>query len=511
MIHERLLRAVGDSHGPHPYDRPEELLADLDQMAASLSAHGGRLLANGRVARVRRLVSTIGFHLATLDIRQHAVVHHEALAPLFAALDVDYAALDRPARTGLLAGELASRRPLAPPATSDSATLELFRVVRQGLDRAGDGVMKSYIVSMTQGVDDVLAPAVLAKEVGLVDVPGDVARIGFVPLFETIDDLRSIGTVLRDLLAVPAYRRLVELRGDVQEVMVGYSDSNKDGGITTSQWEIHKALREIVAVSDETGIRIMVFHGRGGTVGRGGGPTNAAILGQPAGSVNGSMKITEQGEVIADKYGLPRLAQRNLDLALSAVLEATVAHRVPRNDPATVAEWSEVMELMSGAAFAAYREFLERPGLVEYFTTSTPVEELAAMNIGSRPARRDHRRSWVSTGCGPSRGCSVGRSRARSSRAGSASAPRSSAARDAGPRRHARDDVRRVAVLRDVPVQRRDDPGQDGSRHRPQLCRPPRRPVAASPLRRRRGGARSDRRRVVGAHRAATCSATCRC
>jgi phosphoenolpyruvate carboxylase len=388
VIHERLLRAVGDSHGSHAYRRPDELVADLDRMAESLASHGGPLLAEGRVARVRRLVSTIGFHLATLDIRQHAVVHHEALAPLFEALGVDYAGLDRAGRTARLADELASRRPLAPPATSDSPVLELFGVIRRGLDRAGDQVMKSYIVSMTQGVDDVLAPAVLAKEVGLVDVPGEVARIGFVPLFETIGDLWAIGTVLRELLAVPAYRRLVELRGNVQEVMVGYSDSNKDGGITTSQWEIHKALREIAAVSEETGIRVMVFHGRGGTVGRGGGPTNAAILGQPAGSVNGSMKITEQGEVIADKYGLPRLAQRNLDLALSAVLEATVAHRVPRNEPAVVDRWSAVMESMSSAAFAAYREFLERPGLVEYFTTSTPVEELAAMNIGSRPARR---------------------------------------------------------------------------------------------------------------------------
>ncbi|MFT5201792.1 MAG: phosphoenolpyruvate carboxylase [Candidatus Aldehydirespiratoraceae bacterium] len=388
VMHERLLRAVGDSAGLGAYELPTELLDDLDQIADSLNAHGGGLLANGRVARVRRLVSTIGFHLATLDIRQHAVRHHEALAPLFESIGIDYAALDRAGRTSLLAEELASRRPLAPPSHNPEQALELFTVVRDGIERGGEDVMKSYIVSMTQGVDDVLAPAVLAREVGLVDIPGGVARIGFVPLFETIDDLRAIGTVLRDLLAVPAYRRLVELRGDVQEVMVGYSDSNKDGGITTSQWEIHKALREIAAVSEETGIKVMVFHGRGGTVGRGGGPTNSAILGQPAGSVVGAMKITEQGEVIADKYGLPRLAQRNLDLALSAVLEATVAHRVPRNDEATMAEWNNVMEQMSEAAFGAYREFLERPGLVEYFTTSTPVEELGAMNIGSRPARR---------------------------------------------------------------------------------------------------------------------------
>ena len=396
VIHERLLRTAGDSVGPYAYQRSEELMTDLDQIAASLAAHHGELLARGRVTRVRRLVATIGFHLATLDIRMHTKVHHAALAELFTSLGTDYAALDRAARTGLLAAELASRRPLAPPALASAPdALELFDVIRQSIDRAGSGVIESYIVSMTAGVDDVLAPAVLAREVGLVDIPGGVARIGFVPLFETIDDLRSIGPVLRELLGTPAYRRLVELRGDVQEVMVGYSDSNKDGGITTSQWEIHKALREIAAVSEETGIRIIVFHGRGGTVGRGGGPTNAAILGQPAGSVAGSMKITEQGEVIADKYGLPRLAQRNLDLALSAVLEATVGHRKPRNDPATVAEWDAVMELMSAAAHAAYRGFLERPGLVDYFTASTPVEELAAMNIGSRPARRSSAGSGI--------------------------------------------------------------------------------------------------------------------
>ncbi|GJM37826.1 MAG: phosphoenolpyruvate carboxylase [Acidimicrobiales bacterium] len=388
VMHERLLRTVGDAPGPLAYQRPSELLADIDQMAASLAANNGALLARGRVARVRRIVDTIGFHLATLDVRQHARILHEALAERFAPLDVDYGSLTREERTALLAGELDSRRPLAPPTSDASPTIELFDVIRRGLDRSGDDVIKSVIVSMTEGVDDVLAPAVLAREVGLVDIPGGVARVGFVPLFETIGDLRACGEVLRELLAVPAYRRLVELRGDVQEVMVGYSDSNKDGGITTSQWEIHKALREIAAVSDETGVRVMVFHGRGGTVGRGGGPTNAAILGQPAGSVNGSMKITEQGEVIADKYGLPRLAQRNLDLALSAVLEATVAHRTPRHPAETVGAWNDVMELMSESAFGAYRAFLERPGLVEYFTTSTPVEELAEMNIGSRPARR---------------------------------------------------------------------------------------------------------------------------
>ena len=389
VIHQRLLETMAQPPGPRAYGSPAEIEADLTVMAQSLEANGGSLLARGRLARVRRIVAMVGFHLATLDIRENAAVHHEALGGLFAELGTDYLALSRSERAALLAAELESRRPLDPSAGSDTkGSLALFAALRHALDQYGDGAIESYIVSMTQGVDDVLAPAVLAREVGLVDIPGGVARLGFVPLFETIADLRGIGTMLRELFAIPSYRRLVQIRGDVQEVMVGYSDSNKDGGITTSQWEIHKALRQIAEVSAETGIRMVVFHGRGGTVGRGGGPTNAAILSQPAGVVAGAMKITEQGEVIADKYGLPRLAQRNLDLALSAVLEATLAHQSPRHGQGGIDAWNDVMELMSARAYEAYRSLLDTPGFAEYFQTSTPVEELAAMNIGSRPARR---------------------------------------------------------------------------------------------------------------------------
>ena len=389
VIHQRLQETAGEPPGPRAYGSPAEMEFDLAVMARSLEASGGSLLARGRLARVRRILAMIGFHLATLDIRENAAVHHQALSELFAELGIDYQALSRPERAAVLAAELESRRPLAPPAGSDArGSLALFAVLRQAHGQYGPDVIESYIVSMTQGVDDVLAAAVLAREVGLVDIPRGTALLGFVPLFETIDDLRGVGSMLRELFAIPAYRRLVEIRGDVQEVMVGYSDSNKDGGITTSQWEIHKALRQIAEVSAETGIRMVVFHGRGGTVGRGGGPTNAAILSQPAGVVDGAVKITEQGEVIADKYGLPRLAQSNLDLALSAVLEATLHHRNPRHGHGGIDAWNDVMELMSSRAYQAYRGLLDTPGFVEYFQTSTPVEELAAMNIGSRPARR---------------------------------------------------------------------------------------------------------------------------
>jgi len=389
VMHQRLLEAAETPPGPRAYTRPTELVDDLDMLSRSLLSAGGALIANGSLARVRRLVDLVGFHLATLDIRQHASKHHAALASLFAAVGTDYESLDKPGRAQVLADELGSPRPLAAPQTgSADETRELFQVIRERMDSYGDDIIESYIVSMTQGVDDILAPAVLARDVGLVDLSADVARLDFVPLFETIEDLQAIGPVLRELFAIPAYRKLVQLRGDVQEVMVGYSDSNKDGGITTSQWEIHKALRTISEVADETGIEITVFHGRGGTVGRGGGPTHAAILSQPAGAIRGAMKTTEQGEVIADKYALPEIANRNLDLAFSAVVEASVAHRKPRNAPDDVALWNDVMETMSTAAFARYRAFVEQDGLVEYFNTATPVEELGAMNIGSRPSRR---------------------------------------------------------------------------------------------------------------------------
>ena len=392
VIHRRLVEAGRPMPGPAAYDSADELGHDLAVIARSLEANHGGLLARGRLARVRRIVAMIGFDLATLDIREHAERHHRALSRLFAPLGIDYAGLSGAERAALLAEELAGPRPLALLGRSLGAdaedVLELFRVLRHQMDARGDQIVQSYIVSMTRGVEDVLAPAVLAREVGLVDLGAGVARLGFVPLFETIDDLRSVGPVLRELLAVEPYRRLVELRGGTQEVMVGYSDSNKDGGITTSQWEIHKALRAIAEVSAATGVRVTVFHGRGGTVGRGGGPTHASILGQPPGAVSGSVKITEQGEVIADKYGLPRLAHRNLDLAFAAVVEASMSHRSPRNDPAVTRRWDHVMETASGAAYEAYRAFLQAPGFVEYFRTSTPVEELAEMNIGSRPARR---------------------------------------------------------------------------------------------------------------------------
>ncbi len=391
---ERALAADGRG-AEAAYDQSAELCADLDRMNESLRDTGAEVVAKGKLSTLRRLARTIGFHLATLDIRQHTRHHHDALAGLFESIGTPYPT-EGADRFALLSNELQVPRPFAPSGTPDLGdALGLFTTLREQMDRFGDSIVESYIVSMTQGPDDILAPAVLAREVGLIDLSRDIARIGFVPLFETIDDLRAITEIMDALLNDPGYRRIVELRGNIQEVMVGYSDSNKDGGISTSQWEIHKALRTVREVSKRHGVEIPVFHGRGGTVGRGGGPTHDAILAQPSGVITGLMKTTEQGEVIADKYSRPRLARRNLDLAYSAMLESTLMHTESRIGDEARDRWSGVMEIVSDNAYASYRNLIEDDSLVPYFTTSTPVEELGALNIGSRPARRQGTTSGI--------------------------------------------------------------------------------------------------------------------
>ncbi len=397
FIHERLVNtrrrlAEDTPHQPgRDFAGADELLTELAVMRRSLLDHHGELIATGTLDRLIRRVSAFGFRMATMDVREHAGAHHEVLRRLFARIEVDYPE-GAAARAMLLAGELAGRRPLSSRTTrlaGDAArTLATFHTIRTALDRFGDDTIESYIVSETRSVADVLAPAVLAREAGLVDLAADIARIGFVPLFETIDEVRFADEILDALLSCEPYRRIVFLRGGLQEVMLGYSDSNKHAGITTSQWELYKASRRLRDTAFRHGVELRIFHGRGGTVGRGGGPTGEAILAQPWGTVDGRIKITEQGEVIADKYGLPSLAAANLELALAATLEASVLHRTSRQPDHVLERWDACMDVVSDAAYASYRELIDSPDLLAYFTTATPVEELASLNIGSRPARR---------------------------------------------------------------------------------------------------------------------------
>jgi phosphoenolpyruvate carboxylase len=382
-------RAVGEGV---PYKDAAEFMADLDVIDASLRQDRSAMLADGRLRRLRRAARTFGFHLATVDLRQNADVHEQVIAELLreARVAADYLAQGEASRQALLLAELATPRPLRSPfATySDLARGELAIVEQAARVHAalGPESIRQYVISKTESVSDLLEVAVLLKEAGLV-VPGDkpASRVQIVPLFETIGDLRRAPETMRAWFALPQAKSMVASLGGVQEVMLGYSDSNKDGGYVTSNWELYKAETELVAAFREAGVRLRFFHGRGGTVGRGGGPSYDAILAQPPGSVQGELRLTEQGEVIASKYANRDIGQRNLEALVAATVRATL-DEAPREEHA---EYHAAMEEISTAAFAAYRGLVyETPGFVEYFRASTPIREIAELNIGSRPASR---------------------------------------------------------------------------------------------------------------------------
>ena len=373
---------AGLPHFPgRDYQNTAELLQDFEIMRSSLEANNGSLIANGLIDRIMRSINAFGLTHATMDIREHSETHHKVLNQLFGGSDEEL--IDKCLRSDTNADTKNLDE-------QGSKCFKTFTAINELIDRYGNEVIESYIISMTKSSNDVMAAVLIAKNAGLISLKEDksFAKIGFVPLLETVAELRAAGEILDNLLSNKNYRKIVDLRGGVQEIMLGYSDSNKDAGITTSQWEIHKAQRKLRDIAIKHGVKLRLFHGRGGSVGRGGGPTYDALIALPWGSIDGQIKMTEQGEVISDKFGLPALAKENLELTLAAALEATVLNRKPRQPSKDLRNWDECMDLISENAFKAYRELVDQKDLPAYFYASTPVEQLGNMFLGSRPSRR---------------------------------------------------------------------------------------------------------------------------
>ena len=385
---ETTRRPVGEAA---PYASVKEFKADLDVLERSLIANNSGVIARGRLRSLRRAVDCFGFHLARLDIRQNSAVHERTVAELFDAAipGMSYLDLNEEARINLLLSELRSARPLTSAFVKYSeetlGELAVFRAAAEAHARFGTDVIHQCIISMCKGMSDMLEVAVLLKEVGLIN-PSGRSAINIVPLFETIEDLQASSGIMDRMLSLHDYRKLVDSRGGVQEVMLGYSDSNKDGGFVTSGWELYKAEIELVEVFERHHVRLRLFHGRGGSVGRGGGPSYDAIIAQPGGAVNGQIRITEQGEIISSKYSNPEVGRSNLEILAAATLEASLLH--PRQS-APRKEYLTAMEQLSALAFKAYRGLVyETEGFADYFWGSTVITEISTLNIGSRPASR---------------------------------------------------------------------------------------------------------------------------
>lgn len=381
--------------GLGPYRNSGEMLSDLDVIDDSLRTNGSALLADDRLARLRDAADVFGFHLCGLDMRQNSEIHEQVVTELLAWAGVhsDYASLSEPERVEVLVAELSTRRPLVREGAvlSELARkeLDILEAAARAVHRLGAEAVPVYIISMCQSASDMLEAALLLKESNLLDLSGDehYAPVAIVPLFETIDDLQRGSAILEAALGVPLYRAMVTARGDSQEVMLGYSDSNKDGGYLAANWALYRAELDLVQFARAAAIRLRLFHGRGGTIGRGGGPSYDAILAQPPGAVNGSLRITEQGEVIAAKYAEPRIAHRNLESLIAATLESTLLDVEGLGSDAEPAYL--VLDELADRAQRSYSELVHgTAGFVDYFEQSTPVSEIGSLNIGSRPAQR---------------------------------------------------------------------------------------------------------------------------
>jgi len=388
-----------------PYAEPEEFTRDLQILVDSLKRHHGAALIQPRLSSLKRASEIFGFHLATLDMRQSSDVHERVLTELFARAKTaqSYADLTEEEKVALLLEELNRPRLLYSPyvgySTETESELAILRAAREIRQRYGERAIRNYIISHTETVSDLLEVLLLQKETGLLRAEwSDATTQGLeaqmelmvIPLFETIPDLRCAARIMESFMSLPQVRHLILKQGDLQEVMLGYSDSNKDGGFLTSNWELYKTETQLVELFDRAGVKLRLFHGRGGTVGRGGGPSYEAILAQPARTVNGQIRLTEQGEIIASKFSNPEIGRRNLELLVAATLEASLTpHAVGGKRAKQLADFEEVMDELSNRAYQAYRNLVyETPGFTDYFFSATPIAEIAELNIGSRPASR---------------------------------------------------------------------------------------------------------------------------
>ena len=381
----------GGSHSGEAYETPEGFVSDLNILDRAMRENGSKTIAMGRMRRILRAVDCFGFHLASLDMRQSSEVHGDTIAELFQAIDPDlnYAETGEDERIALLTQELTNGRPLVRPNWSYSAQcqseLDILATAADAHRRFGRHSIPNSIISNTQSASDLLELAVLLKQVGLVQ-PEGTSSVNVIPLFETIPDLQNCIEIMDRLLGLDAYRSLIDSLGGVQEIMLGYSDSNKDGGFITSGWELYKAEIGLIDLFKKHGVRLRLFHGRGGTVGRGGGPSYEAIVAQPSGAVSGQIRLTEQGEIISSKYTNPALGRRNLEILVSATLDASLLTPDNKEVPQS---YLDAMNELSSLAYDAYRDLVYGTGKFEdYFWESTVINEIATLNIGSRPASR---------------------------------------------------------------------------------------------------------------------------
>ena len=388
-----LRKEVGEAP---PYLDAGLFAADLEVLAESLRLNHGAVLVEPRLAGLTRAARIFGFHLASLDMRQSSDVHERVLAELFARAgsEADYAGLSEERKVALLLSELAQPRPLYSPyetySDETNSELSVLRTAREIRQRYGQRAIRNYIISHTETVSDLLEVLLLQKETGLMRVSSGACDVMVIPLFETIPDLQRASGIMDEWMSIPLVAGVIAQQGRLQEVMLGYSDSNKDGGFLTSNWELYQAELKLVEVFAAKGVKLRLFHGRGGTVGRGGGPSYDAIRAQPPGTVNGQIRLTEQGEIIASKFSNPEIGRRNLELLVAATLEASLSPRPA--DAATngrLARFEAVMAELSERAYRAYRNLVyETPGFTDYFFAATPIAEIAELNLGSRPASR---------------------------------------------------------------------------------------------------------------------------